>query len=540
MLTFPLPNLETDLPALQIQDARACKQWLAALPQTNIPLARTEIQRELGLLNRFQLPALERLKVVEQLREPVAYLQGELAKKYLNKPLPFGPAEEAAWKSVQTLWQLMETAYQHCLRAFLDGDRALVEHAALVAQRCLDCAASQMLEYYRAYRQLDEAQWRQLHMLFDVAQSHSLAQQPVADSLNRQAEASSCEAVYVKALLTNLANPCRLTSRQLVQMERWLDKWAARVPVNAAPPAASPLSVIAVDLDSAAGPFVLAGQQPARPRYLDSERLATSLRKRIKFLRKGGNPAEVGLGDDCGQPGCEVFLTSLYNHWCEVPPARAYNRRPGTSTAELCFTLPAIHYFASGEKAFKQPETGAELNRVEIEDMRLFGRVSERTGKMQAAQQGFALETWQIEDESAAGFRLTRSAAGGQLGHNQLAAVRPPDSPQFVLAVVRWLMLTTGGELHIGTRTLPGTPLAVAARALGLNSPSGNKFVQAFLLPGIVALKEAPSLILPPGWFRPNRPVELRADGVQTVKLASLLEKGADYERVSFTARKAG
>lgn len=533
-----LPPLDAAAPPPRIKDAQACKEWLACLPLTNVQLARSEIARELDLLNRFPLPAQERLKIVEQLREPVAYLQDELTKKYLNKPLPFGPAEETALQDALALWQAMGTAYLHCLRAWLEGDDALAEYAALIAQRCLHCTSAYMLEHHRTYRQLDEAQWRSLHALFAIAEERGLAGQPVKDSLNGQAEASSCNAVYAKALLTHLANPCRLTSKQLVQMERWLDKWTARTPIVAERPDASPLSVIAVDLDSAGGPLILDGQQLARPRHLDNERLASTIRKRIKFLRKGGSPAEVGLGEDCTQPDCEIFLTSLYNHWCEALPARAHRRRPGSVEAQLCFSMPAMHFFVSGEKPFRQPESQAGLNRREIEDMRLFGRVSERTEKQQAAQHGFCLETWQIEDESISGFRLFRQTPGGEtLSHNQLLAIRPADGKHFVLGVVRWLMLTLGKELQIGIRTLPGVPLAVAARLGGLNPASGGKFAQAFLLPEVAALKEPPSLVLPAGWFQPNRPVELFTDGLATVKLQTLLEKGADYERASFASQ---
>jgi hypothetical protein len=531
-----LPPLDAAATPPQIKDAQACAQWLAGLPLTNIPLARSEIARELDSLNRFPLPARERLKIVEQLRPPVAYLQDETAKKYLDKPLPLGPAEEAAWQDALGLWQSMGTAYLHCLRAWLEGDDTVAEYAALIAQRCLHCTGAGMLEHYRTYRQVAEAHWRSLHALYAIAEERGLTSQPVKDSLNSQTETSTCDAAYAKALLTHLANPCRLAPKQFVQMERWLDKWAIRTPIVAERPTAPPLSVIAVDLDGASGPLILNEQQLIRPRYLDNRRLASTIRKRVKLLRKGESPAEAGLGEDCIQPGCEIFLTSLYNHWCEVAPARAYRRRPGSVEAQLCFSIPAMHFYVSGEKLFKQPESQTSLGRREMEDMRLFGRVSERTEKQQAAQHGFSLETWQIEDESVSGFRLFRPSTGGEpLSHNQLVAIRPTDGKHFVLGTIRWLMLTAGGEPQIGTRTLPGVPLAIAARPEELNPTGGGKFVPAFLLPGVVALNEPSSLVLPSGWFAPGKQVEVLAESMMTVKLHALLEKGTGYERVSFT-----
>ena len=64
-----------------ISDAKSCQHWLAALPLTQAAAAHAEIQLQLDLLNHTSaLSGIERLRIQEQLRESVAYVQGEMAK----------------------------------------------------------------------------------------------------------------------------------------------------------------------------------------------------------------------------------------------------------------------------------------------------------------------------------------------------------------------------------------------------------------------------------------------------------------------------
>lgn len=536
MLSLTLPKLGGELQP-QISDLVACKRWLAALPLSNVQAAHAEIGAQLGLLNCFPVAPLERLRIMEHLRETVDFIQAEVAKKYLNKPVPFDQAEETVWRNVLELWQTMAEAYQRCLQAYIDGDKEIADYAALITQRCLRYGAMQMLEQFRAFRELNSESWQHLHALYAFAEQKDFAARPVKDSLNHQLEATTCGAAYVQALLTFLANPYQLSSRQLAQMQRWLEKWAVRVPVLPRQPENAGLSPLAVDLKGATPPAVpTADASLVEPRYLDTESLASTIRKRIKFLRKGGAPAEVGLGDDCVAPACEVFLTALYQHWCEIPVPRSCARHAGSATAEIAFDVPSMHFFISGEKPFNETRKERLLGQEELRDLQMFGRVRTPVRDPSAAQAGFASETWDILDESALGFRLVRKGANGsRVGNNQLLAVRPSDGTGFVLGVAKWLMLTAQGELHVGVHALPGAPTAIAARRAALNSSDKHRFAQAFWLPEMPALQAPESVVLPAGWFHPGGRVDIaEGDEVREVKMLALIEKGADYERVTF------
>ena len=142
-------------------------------------------------------------------------------------------------------------------------------------------------------------------------------------------------------------------------------------------------------------------------------------------------------------------------------------------------------------------------------------------------------EAWEIADESAQGFRMVRRAGkdGRRYSHGQLLAVRPSDAKGYLLGQVRWLMAAENGDLHAGVRLLPGVPSALAVRATGLNVQD-QSYVQGLALSA--AAEAPPSLVLPAGWFKPKRVVEVRTEGTSRVRLLETLERGLDYERVSY------
>ncbi|MFX6652899.1 hypothetical protein ABTG83_20515, partial [Acinetobacter baumannii] len=65
-------------------------------------------------------------------------------------------------------------------------------------------------------------------------------------------------------------------------------------------------------------------------------------------------------------------------------------------------------------------------------------------------------------DDSPTGLRLGRRASsdGARIGNGMLLAVRPDNSPHFMLAHVCWIMAVEG-ELQMGISMLAGAPRLV-------------------------------------------------------------------------------
>ena len=165
-------------------------------------------------------------------------------------------------------------------------------------------------------------------------------------------------------------------------------------------------------------------------------------------------------------------------------------------------------------------------------ELATLGRLATRDDEPAAASD-VALETWQIRDESASGLRLERVEAGGgsRVVLNQLLGIQLADGKPILLGTIRWLSVSTDFALRIGVQILPGVPQGIAIKPSGPNA--AEPFAQGFLLPAFAPLQAPETLVIPAGWFKPKREMEI-ADRPGRVRLADLIDRGADFERVSF------
>lgn len=523
MFAGKLPVTDTEVRGA-IRDSAGCTQWIAQLQLTDIRAAHQALASEISALNRLTLPPMERLRVMELLRDTAVFVQAEYLKRMCGKPLPLSEPELAAFKSVIALWAELVTGYRHCL----EHANQLMRQRSLIAQRCLRFSGAQAIDYLRMRYEFPVELWQQLHGLYAFAEAEGLAGIPVAESsAGGGASTSSCRAVYVESLLACQANPFELTPKQLELAQRWLKEWSAAVAITATPRQGDEkVPVLAVVLKGSTGLQTLSQVTLSdATRYLDLSEISKAVRVKKILLQQGQTPEQLGLGRDCEQPGCGQLLAQLHKLWCEGVPARSFERRASVNRARVCYGLSGIWPALAG-KAFAQP----------YQKKKAIGSAGYGSGGARAALQAHAAEEWAVKDESVLGMRLERDAAGERLQINQLVVVRLADANWHQAAVVRWAVVTRGGTLQIGLRALPGTPQPVAARPGGPDVPSGEPFAEALLLPEVPSLNLPGSLILPRGWYAPKKLVDLvQGETSLAVKLDLLVERGVDYERVSFS-----
>jgi hypothetical protein len=531
----------SDTAAPEFGNAAECKDWLQTVALANVGAAQRELLGELEEFNRFAAKAAERLAVMEVLREAVHFVQVEQVKKFANRALPMTEAETTAFGDAYELWEQMQTGYSHCLESALAGD-GVKSQAALICQRALAYIGLKMFYSYRAFHEVPKHDWRALHEAYAAAEKLRVGEDAVKDPMNRDVHDSSPRIAYARAVLMGMCSPHELGQRALNFVDFLLERWASKLEVQRKPvDEGEGLPPLVADLSGEACPErtdkAAAGEHL---RYLDTRALAKSVRNRVALLRKGESPQKLALGDDCVQPSCEQQLVHLFRQWCQAKPPRAADRKRASAAAQVCNEFAAIHYYIGG-KGFHQPVEAKELTQQEREQIATFGHVSKREEDDYSNVHGFMVEPWLIEDESAQGLRIVRKAGtpGKRYANGQLVAVRPADAKSFMLGQVRWLMAAEDGDLHAGVKLLAGVPAAVSIRATGLNATT-EKFVQAMALGAVAAINQPITLVLPSGWFKPKRVIELAMNNAeQKVSLTEVVERGSDFERVTYE-RAAG
>ena len=539
-MNFDLPAISPDA-SPEFRDARACAAWLENLPLINVGPSQGRLLGELEELNACNITPAERLQILELLREPILFVQTEHAKKFANRAIPLAKPEREVLLNIVALWDAYCIGYTRCLQGFASVNRALMASSTqlgLACQRSLWCASRKIIESLRCYQEVPARDWKQLHSLYAFGEAEKLLDQQVEHPAQAGQWKTTGTDTYTLPLLVALANPWELTARQQGLTARWLDRWGNNVRLRrAVPEGMGGITPILVDIAGSAGPDRPQGASAAAPattRFLDTTELGKSIRMRLSLLQKGDTPDKLQLGEDVPAQMAEQLLRLLHRLWCEEKPPRVPPRKPASAGAEILSGMLGIHYFLSGQP-FRQPGEAKELSKAQREEIATFGRISTRADDDYARKHNLAVEQWQIRDESLAGMRLERQAGETRHVHGQMLAVRPADARSFALATIRWLCLDVNYVLRCGVQVMPGIPQGVAIRATGLNAMA-DKYVPALMLSAVPALRSPASLVLPVGWYRPKRVIELYSDNSRQVLLSAVLERGSDFERVAFEA----
>lgn len=528
-----LPLVPTDKLADPLfRDAESCAQWLKQLQLTNLQLAHSLLLTQINELNRFPMRLQGRLSTLELLRDTVHYVQNEYAKKLIAKPLPLDESELIIFFAIVQLWQAMAHGYQRCLQDCLAGDKQPGKQGALLCQRSLLYSGLVIREHLRTGYEFDTKLWFELHGLYAFAEEQGLQLKEIPDPLNGNLPRSSCRDIHVKTLLTCYARPAELARSQLLLLDVWLAEWSPMVPIERSYIISkSDAQPLALDLNSAKG------LQPAKlithsagMRYLVMAPLSKLLRVNTILLQQGQSPKKVKLGGNSSARKCIELLTFLHQCWCEDNSMRFGERNPSSLHTQLFYNPENIYAQLSG-KAYKQIVKPSAVNNIARKQIEAFGRVLQDAPGKTRIGTGSPLETWQFENESILGARLTRvDTHGGRLSHNQLVAMRLGEAETFKLGTTTWLSVTRTGQLQIGVRYLPGIVHAIGLRISDKSAPG-------FLLQAVPALKTPASLIIPRSWFKPGCVVDIQKQNgeKQNAKMGFSVERGVDYERVSFT-----
>jgi hypothetical protein len=527
--TASLPNVS---PAFMT--AEECRTWLDAQPLASTVQMQSQLQRQLGLLNRQPVPANERYAILEVLRDQLYRTQEECQTRFARRPIPLALPEQAAFDSSQATWRTFADGYIRCLESLLTGEVAVQNKAAQIIGRILATLVDMQTDIYRSSSVPPDEHWHHLHQCIEVAEQLGVTIDPVKDRLRNPDSAASVESIYAEAMLLHSASPYELSQRQMAWVTRWARRWSSKVSLHiAAPETPGPAAPFYADLTSHAP----ATHKPVRSstlRVLDTAALRRSLKKRLLSLSKGENPASLQLGEDCTQPATEQLLARLYGRWCKDITPRKHERRPGTGSAMISCGIEGAHRIVLDGKSFQLPgSVDMDKLRREREQLATLGRPVEAANLQDKTSSGDA-EDWKIIDESANGMRLQRAAGKARVAVGMLLTLQVTGMSKPMLASVRWVLVDTHERLEMGVQMIPGQAEALAVGG----KPATAKTVmyeRALLLPAVAALKEGSSLILPAGWFEAGRILELHDGKIRNVRLGQPLERGRDFDRVTFS-----
>ena len=528
-----------DLARPAFRDVESCRQWLGQLQLTNLNLAQNTLSNEIGELNRLALPGKVRLQILEALRETVALVQHDCAKKLGGKALPLADEELALLLALANLWQAMLDGYLRCAQMATAGDASIAKKQALLQQRCLFYARCRLAAFTEAGYAPDARSWQQLHALYAAIESSPLRQENVRDPYFHDGFPASCQTLYVATLLMHRARFLGLPRSKLKSAESWLLQWPETLNLvaqcgasrNDAPP-------LAVDLRGAQGLRSLShAQRSDSLRFLPLVPLSKQIRVKAILLKQGQPPHQLDLGNTLAAKDCIALLETQHACWCEASTDTLADEPHATQPVHL---YPGLEksYGQIAQKPFKPVKDLTKAVRDAQQQIAIFGRVLDETGQHKLQELGFVPEEWQVESNGLIQARLLRlHPSGERLAPRQLVTVCNAEGDSHKAGMVKQLEVTPGGMLYLIVHYLPGQPQAVIAQSAACEAEQlSSGSAPALLLPAMENLRIPPSLILPRGWFASGREMELTAPNrsKRQITLGISVERGSDYERVSF------
>jgi hypothetical protein len=328
------------------------------------------------------------------------------------------------------------------------------------------------------------------------------------------------------------ANPFQYNLRYLTWINECLEVFATRCTLEHIAETLPNRSAYTIDFDAPAAPERRERTTKDSEMAISSLLLAQALSKRIKLLRSGEMPEKIGLGTALSPQAAEALLTDLYRQWCDHPIERSLQRRESQKAVAVGFGLSNLHRWMAEGRFAPAPQDESQLSSQELMQIRLFGQTSALNAPV--VQPQITTNPWQTIDETATGLRLQRTHDGERVSLQQLLIVK--DHQHFLIGSIRWLC-EQGHDLQIGVQLLPGLPQAATIRAQDAARFGQTDHTEVLLIPAIVALQVPNTLILPAGWFRQGRLLELWDGQRKTrIRLVNILSRGNDFERIHFVA----
>jgi hypothetical protein len=517
------------VPALAFADADGAKKWAKSLLITAVTPLYEAVIGQLRALSAADFSPRERATIAEVMRDQVAHLHTELARRYAGKPQPAADRENDAAEQALALWQALWEQYSACLKPLLEGDVELQGVKAKLLQRGLYVGKQLVIVYGLARRVPPPALWQELHAYYRLAEILDCAVTAVSDDLHPHVVGLSCYSTYCHAVLLALADPCALSVRQIELVDRWLGQWARKI-FPYAQQRESDGPVILVDLDSGVGGS-LANTAPARPpqsmRFGYPGKLATSVRGRMKRLHAGATPAELQLGHDTSVEGSAALLAHLDAHWHQLP-----DREQDAAHASIELTAGGVQaaYFRVGGRTFDRQDPLGRLTFQGAQHLQTLGALTDYDRYKEDAERNWPWEQWQGEYAWASAKLLRREPTQYRWFLDQLVVVR--DEERTRLGYVDRVAVAPPSELALSLSLWPGQPRSIAVR------PTSIAFAEELPMPALLLSateQEAASLIVPPRTFNPGRMLRSMDTGPERkFRLTKLLQRGGDFERVAF------
>ena len=482
---------------------RHTRNWINQLQHQHEYEAHQMVVDALNQFNLSRAPLDEtRLYILHLLEHAGGPLQASMVTQYLKNQSVFRYAGKSLWQEIFAFYWQLALAYQSLVKAATHTAPALAQQLPLITQRALHYQGKLMQWRYMHYETPTADAWRNVHTLFNIAESNGFADTALPLDADRQA---SCTQLYVGIQLLSLINPVGLCPWKIERTAHWVSDWSRVMH----PSAYFDAHIHTHWLD-------LAGSEPPH-RTTDRPVEGTSLR--YWSLHDVLTALERTRGE-LAQADVHAMLKEVSELHCLLDDITVILKRGGV------------------QRQMPRHEQGLSAG--------LVCGYANVLNKLDTPTPSAPQDRWVLQDEGDSGYGLTQYAAAavipaeGALVHLSIGI----KGHVAELAVVRWIEQVEGHPIKLGVEKLGVSPRPVALQAvqhLMLDSAFNHSLTDTslarciFLSSASERRLSATLLVSRDDIILPTRVFDmLDGDYIYRIRIARVVEHNGDWARMKF------
>lgn len=452
--------------------ARGVKLWIEGLPLANAGATAKLLYNGLRELNATEVDPGARIEILELLRPSVLFVMAGMEKHVMSQPLPLPAQKRQIGQVIRDFHHELAVGYRIAI-AELCAPRGAVpflrgKYVGAALTRAATHLSGLMQKAFLCYAELPVGTVSALHAVMAYAAVTGTHDRMVPDPQYGNAGYSP-QIAYLQGMLLSLANPYRLTQKEMIELAEAARIWSWQCELRFD---GGGQGVFVIDPAS----DNLPGTRPIDTPFwrLDTQRLVSNLREQVTRARAEGNGLTMPLVLPKSRLGQgEALAADLMERVLDAwgfSGERSHPRMPGGHDLDSAIGMQAAHQcIHSGQdfNAFVQQLLQAGLSLSDRERSGVWAQGNAENSRL-------SLQRVRVLDQSLGGYRIAwehaetlRARVGELIVLSSPLVEADDDEPRdWLVGILRWLKATRGDGLEAGVQLLARRAEAVALRTL--------------------------------------------------------------------------
>jgi len=219
-----IPEQSNSPELLSPYEKDAVNQWILELPTANPSLSTRLLFDFVEGLNKVDIPAQQRLDVLELIRPSFLVIEDYLRSRLLDAGFPKGENEQKIFNVLVLIERSFTIGYWVIIRELTRRDAGWFKarNVPLAIQRTIKGLSEIVVTHYMMFRTIPDWVWIDLHSLYKLSVKAKKETIKVPDNTCLPSKVSTSEGCYKQVLLLSLTDPSGLMQKEIYRVYKFI------------------------------------------------------------------------------------------------------------------------------------------------------------------------------------------------------------------------------------------------------------------------------------------------------------------------------